>query len=71
MHPTERVIEFILSLKWEALAPEIRHQAKRCLIDGLGALIAGSQTPAAELMPACTPVEACQIASAELRSAIS
>jgi 2-methylcitrate dehydratase PrpD len=50
MHPTDRVIGFIRSLKWEALPLEIRHQAKRCLLDGLGALIAGSQTPAAEIM---------------------
>lgn len=41
MDDTDCAIRFIRKLDWEALSPEIRCQAKRCLLDGLGALIAG------------------------------
>jgi 2-methylcitrate dehydratase PrpD len=47
---TDRVIQFIQELNWEDLAPDLRHQSKRCLLDALGALIAGAQTPPAHIV---------------------
>ncbi|MGD9016034.1 MAG: MmgE/PrpD family protein [Desulfobacterales bacterium] len=47
---TDRSIHFIHDLKWEALAADLQHQAKRCLMDALGALIAGAETPPARIM---------------------
>lgn len=47
---TDRVIQFIKELNWEDLAPDLRHQSKRCLLDALGALIAGAQTPPAHIV---------------------
>lgn len=44
---TDRVIQFVRELRWEKLPQDIRHQAKRCLLDALGALIAGAETPPA------------------------
>ena len=50
MQPTEDVIRFIRKQNWQELAPELQHQAKRCLLDTLGALIAGTETPAAKIV---------------------
>ncbi len=47
---TDHAIDFTLNFRWEDLPAEVQHQAKRCLLDTLGALIAGSQTPVAEIM---------------------
>ena len=47
---TDRAVDFTLNTDWKDLPPEIQHQAKRCLLDTLGALIAGSQTPVANIM---------------------
>jgi 2-methylcitrate dehydratase PrpD len=47
---TDRAVDFTLNTDWQDLPPEIQHQAKRCLLDTLGALIAGSQTPVAKIM---------------------
>lgn len=47
---TERVIDFILSTKWQHMPAEVRHQSRRCLTDALGALIAGTQAPPGKLM---------------------
>ena len=44
---TDRVIRFIRKSNWEELSAELRHQSKRCLLDTLGALIAGAETPPA------------------------
>ena len=44
---TDHAIDFTLHTSWEDLPVKVRHQAKRCLLDALGALIAGSQTPVA------------------------
>jgi 2-methylcitrate dehydratase PrpD len=48
--PTDHAIAFTLHTRWENLPVEVRHQAKRCFLDTLGALIAGSQTPVAKLV---------------------
>ncbi len=47
---TDHAIDFTLNLRWEDLPAEVQHQAKRCLLDTLGALIAGSQTPVAHIV---------------------
>jgi 2-methylcitrate dehydratase PrpD len=47
---TDRIIRFVQELDWDHLLPDLQHQAKRCLLDALGALIAGTQTPSAEIM---------------------
>ncbi len=47
---TSHAIDFTLNLNWEDLPDNVRHQAKRCLLDTLGALIAGSQTPVAAIL---------------------
>ena len=47
---TDHAIDFTLNLRWEKLPAEVQHQAKRCLLDTLGALIAGSQTPVATII---------------------
>lgn len=47
---TSHAIDFALNIQWTDLPAEVRHQSKRCLMDTLGALIAGSQTPVARIM---------------------
>ena len=39
------VVAFIHDTDWEALPAAVRHQAPRCLLDTVGAAIAGRQTP--------------------------
>lgn len=50
MNGTDHAIEFILQTTWERLPTDVQHQARRCLLDCLGALLAGTRTPVAELM---------------------
>lgn len=50
MNPTDTVIQFILNSRFEDLPPEVAHQAKRCTLDALGALLAGTDTPVARMM---------------------
>lgn len=50
MNPTDRVIEFIQDVEWNRLPQDVRHQAKRCLLDALGALLAGVETPVGRMM---------------------
>ncbi len=50
MELNEHTLNFILETKWDTLPENIQHQAKRCLLDALGALIAGHKTPVADLM---------------------
>jgi 2-methylcitrate dehydratase PrpD len=47
---TSHAIDFTLNTRWEDLPDTVQHQAKRCLMDVLGALIAGSRTPVAKIM---------------------
>lgn len=47
---TQYTLRFILTTGWADLPPEVQHQAKRGLLDGLGALLAGTQTPVGALM---------------------
>lgn len=50
MKYTDRAIRFVQELNWGDLSPDLRHQSKRCLLDALGALIAGAETPPAHIM---------------------
>lgn len=47
---TRQVLSFIKEVTWDSLSEEVQHQSKRCLMDGLGALIAGHETPVGLLM---------------------
>ena len=50
MENNEITLNFIMESDWSKLPGSIQHQAKRCLMDTLGALIAGHQTPVSNLM---------------------
>jgi 2-methylcitrate dehydratase PrpD len=50
MNLNDTAIAFVRDLTWEDLPPAVRHQSKRCLLDALGALLAGARTPPGELM---------------------
>ncbi len=50
MNNNDRVVEFILKTDWPDLPQKIRHQSKRCLLDTLGAMIAGHRTPVGDLI---------------------
>ncbi len=52
MDATKKTIDFIENLSYQDLPSEVRHQTKRCLLDTLGAMIAGYETPVAGLMEA-------------------
>jgi 2-methylcitrate dehydratase PrpD len=41
---------FIRETRWQQLPQAVQHQTRRCLLDALGALIAGAVTPAARLV---------------------
>ena len=47
---TELTLEFILETAWSDLPASVRRQSKRCLLDTLGALLAGTRTPVADIM---------------------
>ena len=49
---TERVVRFIREMAWERVPAEVQHQARRCLMDALGAMLAGADTPVGEMMTA-------------------
>ncbi|MCG8636287.1 MAG: MmgE/PrpD family protein [Desulfobacterales bacterium] len=50
MTPNQKTLSFIRDTVWTDLPPHVQHQAKRCLMDALGALIAGHGTPVGKLM---------------------
>ncbi len=50
MKKNDRVLDFIFETDWQGLTKDIQHQSKRCLLDTLGALIAGHRTPVGDLM---------------------
>jgi len=47
---TDKVLRFISDTRFEDLPENVIHQAKRCLLDTLGALLAGSDTPVVRIM---------------------
>lgn len=50
MENNECLLDFIVKTDWSRLPDSVKHQSKRCFLDTLGALIAGHQTPVANLM---------------------
>ena len=50
MTHNNRILDFIRETQWEDLPEAVQHQSKRCLLDTLGALIAGHNTPVGRLM---------------------
>lgn len=52
MKYTPEILHFIRETTWEDLPSPVQHQAKRCLLDGMGSLLAGTETPAAKITAA-------------------
>lgn len=50
MDNNEHTLNFIMETQWTGLPEHIQHQTKRCLMDTLGAMIAGHKTPVGDLM---------------------
>ena len=50
MGRTKQVIDFIQDITWENLPDTVRRQAKRCLLDSTGAMLAGHETPVGKMM---------------------
>lgn len=50
MNFTDRVIQFIKESRLSDFPAEVVHQGKRCLLDALGAMIAGAETPVGRIM---------------------
>jgi 2-methylcitrate dehydratase PrpD len=46
----QTVFDFIHTLDWASLPPEVRHQARRCLLDTLGAAIGGRDTATSQII---------------------
>ena len=40
-NPTDGVIRFVLDTQWQNMPVDVQHQSKRCLLDTLGAMLAG------------------------------
>lgn len=45
MDGNDRVAEFVRELRWDALPPAVQARAELCLLDGLGAVLAGTLAP--------------------------
>ena len=50
MKNNDIVLDFIVNTDWSQLPETVQFQSKRCLLDTLGAQIAGHRTPVADLM---------------------
>lgn len=50
MNPTKHTLNFILHTRWDDLPAPVQRQSKRCLLDGVGALLAGTRTPVAKIV---------------------
>lgn len=50
MDKTAFTLNFIIETDWAKLPGNVQHQSKRCLLDALGAQIAGHQTPIGRIM---------------------
>jgi 2-methylcitrate dehydratase PrpD len=50
MHYTDTVIKFIQETNWAHLPSKTKQQSKRCLMDSLGAMLSGMQSPVVEIM---------------------
>lgn len=50
MDTMDRVLDFVRDLRIPDIPHHVRHQAKRCLLDTVGAVLAGTATPVARMM---------------------
>ncbi len=46
---TRRVARFVTGTGWAAFPPEVVEMGKRCFVDGIGVMLAGSREPCAEI----------------------
>ncbi len=49
-HFNDLVVRFASRTRWQDLPEVVRHQSRRCLLDALGAMIAGMETPVGAIM---------------------
>jgi 2-methylcitrate dehydratase PrpD len=47
---TDLALDFILDVRWNDLPAAVQHQTRRCLLDLMGALLAGRRTPVGAIM---------------------
>jgi 2-methylcitrate dehydratase PrpD len=47
---TDCALRFIIEKNWEDFPLDVQHQSKRCLLDTLGAMLAGMETPVAKIL---------------------
>ena len=50
MNYNDYAIQFIIKTDWGNLPAKVQHQSKRCLLDALGAMLAGMETPVANII---------------------
>jgi 2-methylcitrate dehydratase PrpD len=50
MDNTDRVLDFVQGLRIDDIPDHVLHHGKRCFLDALGALLAGTATPVARIM---------------------
>ena len=49
-HKSERLVDYLLNLKFEEISPEVIAQAKLCVLDTLGLALAGSLSPLGKIV---------------------
>ncbi len=59
----EVLVKQSLAMRIETIPAHVRHEAKLCILDTLGCMLAGSRTQEATLMLACEPNQAASAAS--------
>jgi len=47
---TDHLARFFVETSYEALPPEVIHEAKRCIVDGIGVALGGADHPSAEIL---------------------
>jgi len=50
MKVTDHLAKFFVETSYEALPPEVIHEAKRCIVDGIGVALGGADHPSAEIL---------------------
>lgn len=55
MNANDLAAQFIAEITWGALAAPVRHKARMCLVDSLGATLAGTLTPVSQIGAAYAP----------------
>lgn len=50
MNYTDKTVQFIKDTQWRNLPEPVKHQSKRCFLDTLGALLAGTNTPVSRIV---------------------